>query len=99
MSKQRYWTTMEDLRQDPEVEKLRKQEFRAQPQEYFDAQAKGGLKFGRRDFMKWSTGALALATTACARKPAEKIIPYAQQPPEIIPGVANYYASTCRECS
>ncbi|HEY7837121.1 MAG TPA: TAT-variant-translocated molybdopterin oxidoreductase [Terriglobales bacterium] len=98
MSK-KYWTTMEDLRADPEVEKLRKEEFRAKPQEYFDAQAKGGLKFGRRDFMKWSTGALALASTACARKPTQKIIPYAQQPPEITPGVPVYYASTCRECS
>ncbi|MGH9393831.1 MAG: hypothetical protein ACRD1E_06640, partial [Terriglobales bacterium] len=59
---------------------------------------KGGLKFGRRDFMKWSTGALALAATACERKPTQKIIPYAQQPPEIIPGVPVYYASTCQEC-
>ena len=99
MSKKRYWTTMEDLRGGPEVEKLRHEEFRAKPQEYFDAQAKGGLKFGRRDFMKWSTGALALASTACARKPTQKIIPYAQQPPEITPGVPVYYASTCRECS
>ena len=98
MSKKKYWTTMADLRGDPEVEKLRQQEFRALPKEYFDAQKKGGLKFGRRDFMKWSTGALALASSACVRKPSQKIIPYAQQPPEIIPGVANYYASTCREC-
>jgi len=99
MSTPRYWTTLADLRNDAEVEKLRHEEFRAKPKEYFDAQEKGGLKFGRRDFLKWSTGALALAATACERKPVEKIIPYAQQPPEIIPGVANYYASTCRECS
>lgn len=99
MSKPRYWTTQGDLRQDPAVKALRQEEFRAKPQEFFDAQGEGGLRFGRRDFLKWSTGALALASTACVRKPTQKIIPYAQQPPEIVPGVANYYASTCRECS
>jgi len=99
MSKNRYWTTLSEFDHDPEVEKLRGEEFLAKPEEYFQALKKGGLQFGRRDFLKWSTGALALATTACTRKPAEKIIPYAQQPPELIPGVANYYASTCRECS
>ena len=90
---------MGDLRQDPAVEKLRQEEFRAKPEEYFDALPQGGLRFGRRDFLKWSTGALALAATACERKPVEQIIPYAQQPPEITPGVANHYASTCRECA
>ncbi|MGH9417227.1 MAG: TAT-variant-translocated molybdopterin oxidoreductase, partial [Terriglobales bacterium] len=99
MSKTRYWTTEAERKGDPAVEQLRHQEFRSKPQEYFEAQDKGGLKFGRRDFMKWSAGALALATTACYRKPTQQIIPYAQQPPEIMPGVADYYASTCRECS
>ncbi|HXR97913.1 MAG TPA: TAT-variant-translocated molybdopterin oxidoreductase [Terriglobales bacterium] len=93
------WTTMEELNGSAEVERLRHEEFHSKPAEYFEAQAKGGLKFGRRDFLKWSTGALALAATACERKPIERIIPYAQQPPEIIPGVANYYASTCTECA
>ncbi|HUX68742.1 MAG TPA: TAT-variant-translocated molybdopterin oxidoreductase [Terriglobales bacterium] len=99
MSKPRYWTTMGDLRQDPAVEKLRQEEFRSKPQEHFDALPQGGLRFGRRDFLKWSTGALALAATACERKPVQQIIPYAQQPPEITPGIANHYASTCRECA
>ncbi|MGH9475228.1 MAG: TAT-variant-translocated molybdopterin oxidoreductase, partial [Terriglobales bacterium] len=99
MSK-RYWTTLWDLRQDPTVAKRRGEEFASsKPQEYFDAEAKGGLNFGRRDFMKWSTGALALASTACSRKPTQPIIPYVNQPPEIIPGNPDYYASTCRECS
>ncbi len=90
---------MGDLRQDPAVEKLRQEEFRSKPQEHFDALPQGGLRFGRRDFLKWSTGALALAATACERKPVQQIIPYAQQPPEITPGIANHYASTCRECA
>ncbi|MGH9468435.1 MAG: molybdopterin-dependent oxidoreductase, partial [Terriglobales bacterium] len=94
-----YWTTLWDLKNDPTVAKRREEEFVSKPQEFFDAEAKGGLRFGRRNFMKWSTGALALATTACSRKPAQPIIPYVNQPPEIMPGNADYYASTCRECS
>jgi len=59
---------------------------------------RGHFEFGRREFLQWSTAALALAATACTRKPLEKIVPYAQQPEETLPGVPNGYASTCREC-
>lgn len=89
---------MADYHRDPAVEKLRQEEFRSKPAEYFDALPKGGLQFGRRDFLKWSSGALALASSACVRKPTEHLVPYVQEPPEIIPGNANFYASTCREC-
>ncbi len=101
MSKPRYWTTLPELQGSPAVEKLRQEEFKSKPQEHFDAVESGkeGLRFGRRDFMKWSTAALAVAATACSRKPVQQIIPYAQQPPDITPGIANYYASTCRECA
>jgi len=86
---------------DQAFQKVRgKSEFAGKPAEFFQAggDSPAGMKFGRRDFMKWSTGALALAATACERKPTQQIIPYVQQPPEAMPGVANYYASTCREC-
>ncbi|HET9783786.1 MAG TPA: hypothetical protein VFP94_02385, partial [Terriglobales bacterium] len=86
---------------DQAFQKVRgKSEFAGKPAEFFQSEGESpaGLKFGRRDFMKWSTGALALAATACERKPTQQIIPYVQQPPELMPGVANYYASTCREC-
>lgn len=53
----------------------------------------------RRKFLQWSTAAMALATAACTRKPVSYLVPYAQQPPEIIPGMANFYATTCQECS
>lgn len=54
---------------------------------------------GRRDFLSLMGAAAALAGTACVRRPVNKIIPYVVKPEEITPGVANYYASTCRECS
>ncbi len=52
-------------------------------------------KSSRRDFLKslgFSVGAVALVSSC--QMPVRKAIPYLNQPEEIIPGVANYYAST-----
>jgi anaerobic selenocysteine-containing dehydrogenase/Fe-S-cluster-containing dehydrogenase component len=52
----------------------------------------------RRDFLKVvGLSAGAAAATACS-DPVETLIPYLNQPEEIVPGLATYYASTCREC-
>jgi molybdopterin-containing oxidoreductase family iron-sulfur binding subunit len=52
----------------------------------------------RRDFLKVvGLSAGAAAATACS-DPVETIIPYLNQPEEIVPGIPTYYASTCREC-
>src|SRR3989338_7730556 len=53
----------------------------------------------RREFLKLMGAGAFLATAACTRKPVEKIIPYVNKPEEVIPGVANWYASTCDGCS
>ncbi|TAE68505.1 MAG: [Fe-S]-binding protein, partial [Bacteroidetes bacterium] len=49
----------------------------------------------RRDFLKYvgfSTAAAAIA--ASCEVPVKKAIPFANKPEEVVPGVANYYATT-----
>lgn len=57
----------------------------------------GGLK--RRDFLKiiGVAGGTA-AATGCSSDPVEQLIPFVIPPYGIIPGVPNWYATTCREC-
>ena len=48
----------------------------------------------RRDFIKLMGAAFGLAgLSACTRAPAEEIVPYVVQPPEVTPGRARFYAS------
>jgi molybdopterin-containing oxidoreductase family iron-sulfur binding subunit len=51
-------------------------------------------ELSRRDFLKLSAAAAAFATAGCALRPTEKIIPYVKAPESLVPGVANYYATT-----
>ena len=54
----------------------------------------------RRTFLK-VLGAAGATTAAigCSSNTGEKLIPYLVHPDETVPGVSNYYASTCRECA
>src|SRR5213594_4084242 len=54
--------------------------------------------FNRRDFLKLAGLGLAATAGGCAQPPAERLIPYMIAPNDILPGVAYWYASTCREC-
>ena len=53
----------------------------------------------RREFLKvlGVTGAGA-GLTACGTGGAEKLIPYVVPNEEIVPGIATWYRTTCREC-
>jgi molybdopterin-containing oxidoreductase family iron-sulfur binding subunit len=57
----------------------------------------------RRRFLKvlGAAGAGAAAVSACGigAEPTERLIPYLVQPEDQVPGVATYYATTCRECA
>jgi molybdopterin-containing oxidoreductase family iron-sulfur binding subunit len=47
----------------------------------------------RRSFLKRMGAALALAAGGCTRAPSGKILPYASQPPEVVPGNPTFYAT------
>ena len=53
----------------------------------------------RREFLK-VLGVTGAATTlvGCYSESIEKLIPYVVSPDNTVPGVSNYYATTCREC-
>ncbi len=54
--------------------------------------------YNRRDFLKVIGVTTGVAAVGCAKEPIEKIIPYVNQPEEVIPGVAVWYSGTCTEC-
>ncbi|MFO1520364.1 MAG: TAT-variant-translocated molybdopterin oxidoreductase, partial [bacterium] len=88
-----YWGSLEELEQTPEFLENLNKEFAAPPEQ------QSFTEMERRDFLKVMGAGMLLATTACYRRPVEKIIPYVNRPEEVVPGVADWYTSTCGDCS
>jgi MoCo/4Fe-4S cofactor protein with predicted Tat translocation signal len=91
----RYWQNLEQWSKDPEFQKLAETEFRSSPlreAELEEGDRDGG--WARREFLKLMGASLAMATTACVRRPVQKIVPYNKAPEEVTFGVPNYYTST-----
>ncbi|MEJ5349974.1 MAG: 4Fe-4S dicluster domain-containing protein [Melioribacteraceae bacterium] len=57
-------------------------------------------KVSRRKFFALLSASTAFAATACSNyRDKGEIVPYNKRPEEILPGVADYYASTCSGCT
>src|SRR5574341_1117745 len=97
--KKKYWSTLSEFNQDADFKKLQKEEFLSKPQAFFDKDGSADLTFSRRDILKLAGAAAVFAAAACARRPMEKIVPYLNPTDEVIPGKADWYASTCGGCS
>ncbi len=52
----------------------------------------------RRDFLKIVGMSAGAAATVACKEPIHHIIPYLNQPEEVVPGIATYYNTTCRIC-
>ena len=97
-SNKKYWKSVEELNENSSVvEALRNNEFVEEiPTNKFlaDAATLATSSTTRRDFLKYVGFSTAAATLAACEGPVNKSIPYVVQPEEIIPGVADYYATT-----
>jgi len=94
----KYWSTIGELEGNEAVNKVLQQREFAQeiPIEDFlsDKKTLDSSKTSRRDFLKFVGFSTAAASLAACEGPVIKSVPYVVQPENIIPGVANYYATT-----
>jgi MoCo/4Fe-4S cofactor protein with predicted Tat translocation signal len=82
-----YWRSLGELADTPEFREYLHREFPEQASEWNDPK-------GRRNFLKLMSASLALAGVgACTKQPPETLVPYVQQPEEIVPGRPLYFAS------
>ncbi|WP_417885218.1 TAT-variant-translocated molybdopterin oxidoreductase [Zunongwangia sp.] len=96
-SSKKYWKSVEELKDSSVVEALKDKEFAEEiPVDEFlgDEDSLKSSKTSRRDFLKYVGFSTAAASLAACEGPVVKTIPYVVQPERLVPGVANYYAST-----
>ena len=97
-SNKKYWKSVEELNENSSiVETLQQNEFVEEiPTDEFlgDKESLESSSTTRRDFLKYVGFSTAAASLAACEGPVIKSIPYVVQPTEIVPGVANYYATT-----
>jgi len=97
-SSKKYWKSVEELKENNSiVETLKQNEFVEKlPVDTFleDKETLESSSTTRRDFLKYIGFSTAAASLAACEGPVKKSIPYVVQPTEIVPGVANYYATT-----
>jgi MoCo/4Fe-4S cofactor protein with predicted Tat translocation signal len=91
------WRSLEELGNTPEFRACLEREFPVGASEWAEAGDEtggGGGGMGRRHFLKLAGASLALAGFAgCSPRSREKIVPYADQPEQIVPGKPLFYAT------
>ncbi|HYY31211.1 MAG TPA: TAT-variant-translocated molybdopterin oxidoreductase, partial [Chthoniobacterales bacterium] len=82
------WRSLEELSDTPEFRDYLEREFPSGAAEWPEADV-----IGRRKFLGLIGASLAMAgLTGCGR-PGEKIVPYVNQPEEMVPGIPLVYAT------
>lgn len=94
----KYWKSTAQLDDSNEIVKnLEQNEFASSiPSDEFlgNDQAMEESNTSRRDFLKYVGFSTAAASLAACEGPVIYSVPYVNQPEQIIPGMANYYATT-----
>jgi len=97
-SNKKYWKSVEELKANSSiVDTLKQNEFVEEiPTDEFlgDKENLETSSTTRRDFLKYVGFTTAAASLAACEGPVVKSIPYVIKPDDIIPGVAEYYATT-----
>jgi MoCo/4Fe-4S cofactor protein with predicted Tat translocation signal len=96
MSEKKYWKSFGELNLSESYKKDAENEFREElPMESFDSKGLLDTKTPRRDFLKYLGFSTAAATLAAScEMPVRHVIPYLNKPENMVPGVADYYATT-----
>jgi molybdopterin-containing oxidoreductase family iron-sulfur binding subunit len=92
-----YWKSLEDKENNPSVIEAKHNEFKTEIAQDDNMQGSG---LSRRKFLAISAASTALVATACTNYHDKgEIVSYNKKPQDALPGLANYYASTCTGCS
>ncbi len=88
------WQKFGELSNEEAVRKLTEDEFKEQlPFEDIDGSVMDATT-PRRDFLKYLGFSTAAAALASCKIPSRRVVPFANKPADVFPGVAKYYATT-----
>jgi MoCo/4Fe-4S cofactor protein with predicted Tat translocation signal len=93
MAEQKQWRSLAEHEDPSTVHDRKIHEFQDGVTETFDPSDMSPLS--RKQFLALLAASAAFATAGCTNyRDKGEIVPYTKRPEEIIPGVANFYAST-----
>ncbi len=78
----------------PSVRRMQREEF---PPDAFKPIEPPKDPVSRRRFLSLMAASAALAATTACETPSPDVVPYTKKPKDVVPGVADYYASTYQE--
>tara|TARA_R110000868_G_scaffold383578_9_gene650719 strand:+ start:9820 stop:12867 length:3048 start_codon:yes stop_codon:yes gene_type:complete len=81
-----YWKSLNELAQNKEYKNFVEREFPENATELTDG-------VSRKGFLRVMGASIALAGFAACRRPVQKILPYSNQPEDIVPGIPLFYAT------
>lgn len=81
-----YWKSLNELAQNKEYKNFVEREFPENATELTDG-------VSRKGFLRVMGASIALAGFAACRRPVQKILPYSNQPEDIVPGIPLHYAT------
>ncbi|MBI5020414.1 MAG: TAT-variant-translocated molybdopterin oxidoreductase [Ignavibacteriales bacterium] len=94
----KYWKSLNEYQNLSESRSKKENEFAEGVAEEFGLSNLSPIS--RKKFLALISASTAFAVAGCNNyQDRGEIVPYSKKPEEIIPGVANFYASTCNGCS